>query len=161
MVRVLSLAVLAAAAVAAAFATPSAATPAGAVRSTVSAPVANDQVVSFGADLRGGEATRQKVNLNFKALALRALEPVWSAFTSGKLDAKIDAFKAGKMDPYIPTLPEVFEVVDSVAGMVRQAVFPAFALMDDLKAGKLDAWLASAKKGTLQQFLMDLTDKLE
>lgn len=161
MVRVLSLVVLAAVAMAAAVVAPSAATPAAVERSPTGTPVATDAVVSFVAGLRGIEATRQKMDLSVQALVLRALEPVWAAFTSGKLDAKIEAFKAGKMDAYIPTPGQVLEMVNDIANMVRQAVFPAFGLVDDLKAGKLDAWLESAKKGTLLQFLEDLTDKLQ
>lgn len=159
MVRVLSLVALASVAVVAAVAAPAAATPTAASLPAV-APTAFNAVTLAVASLRQTVAARPPAPKGMGALVLRALKPVWAAFQAGAFDANMAAFKAGKMDAAIPSqadvmkkLDKVVQKVDEVVQKVRMVVANVFQAMADFKAGKFDAFIADAKKSTLEEFL--------
>lgn len=159
MVRFFSLLALAAAAVAVAVA-PAAAMPALSLpAATAAAPVA--PVEAAVADL-GGLALVHQLERKMDPLKMvkRALRPAWKAFKAGKLDAKIADFKAGKYDKYWPTPKEVMRQAEMVAMAIKDLIPKVFKLLDEIKAGKHDADLAAAKKGTLEDFLKWVCDKL-
>lgn len=152
MVRILSLVALASAAVVAAVAAPAAATPTAASLPAV-APTAFNAVTFAVASFRQTVAARPPAPKGMGALVLRALKPMWAAFQAGAFDAKMAAFKAGKMDAAIPLqadvmkkLDKVVQKVDEVVQKVRMFVAKVFQAMADFKAGKFDAFIADAKK---------------
>lgn len=163
MVRVLSLVAMAAAAVAAAVA-PAAAVPAAALQRPIpgGGPAAAASAASVMATLRGGAAVHAQgvAGLDLREMALAALEPVWEAYQAGLLDPVIDAFKAGKLDDQIPTEEEVLRALEQVMELLQKVVPKAYELLDEVKAGKHDDFLADAKKGSLEEFLSKVGEEL-
>lgn len=163
MVRVLSLVAVAAAAVVAAVA-PAAAVPAAALQRPTpwGGPAAAASAASVIATLRGGTAVRMEgvAGLDLKEMALAALEPVWEAYQAGLLDPLIDAYKAGKLDDEIPTEEEVLHALEEAMKFLQKAVPKAYELLDEVKAGKHDDFLADAKKGSLEEFLSKVGEEL-
>lgn len=157
MVRILSLVAVAAAAMVAAVA-PAAAVPTAALRQATlggGRAAAAPSAASVIATLRGGASVHAEgmASLDLREMALAALEPVWEAYQAGLLDPVIDAFKAGKLDAEIPTEEEVLLVLEQAVRFLQKVVPKAYELLDEVKAGKHDDFLADAKKGSLEEFL--------
>jgi len=123
--------------------------PAAAAAAAAAHPVAALLRPAVSRQLSLGHLTEEEVT----EVLQEALAPMWDAFTSGSLDGLLADFQAGKLDDVIPSKADVLTAVDEIVALVKRGIPIVYELLEQLKAGEFDDFLADAKSGTLEEFV--------